>query len=188
MIRVSTLEAFRQFLHDEEAEHFNPVIPETPAMRAGTAFHKALEMSQPGEYPELSALGHRFIIQCDIGLYLPPAREIRGYRSYGMLPVTGQVDDMDGHRIEDHKTTATPNLERYLDGYQWRFYLDMFGASVFRWNVFTLKQSDDDSLCYFVTGLDHLEQYRYPGMHRDCRELARAFCAYHESNRSNTCQ
>ena len=44
VVRVSTLEAFRRWRNDEDSsvdDLFN--VPETEAMRAGTALHKALE-------------------------------------------------------------------------------------------------------------------------------------------------
>lgn len=178
MIRVSTLEAFRRFLHDEEAERFNPNIPETPAMRAGTAFHKALENSQPGELETITSMGHTFEFECNIDIYIPAVREVRAWTKYGCLSVTGQVDCMDGKRVEDHKTTSYPNMERFIEGYQWRFYLDMFGADVFRWNIFTLRQDDDDPVRYFVTGFDTLEQFRYAGLHDDCMALAHKYIEY----------
>ena len=39
---------------------------------------------------------------------------------------------IDGLRIEDHKTTSRFEPDWYLPGYQWRLYLDIFGASRFR--------------------------------------------------------
>lgn len=180
MIRVSTLEAFRKWLHDEEAEGpFNPNIAETESMRAGTAFHKALEFAQPGRIDGLSANGYTFFIRCDAEIALPSIREVRGHKRYGNLNVTGQVDCLAGKRVEDHKTTAYPNLERFIEGYQWRFYLDIFDADVFRWNIFTIKE--EEPMVYAVTDFNQLEQMRYPGLHNDCLRLATEFVDYMET-------
>ena len=177
LARVSHIEAFRQWrLTDDPPEalverltSFEP----TEAMEAGTAFHRALELAQPGEYDRLEANGYTFILPEDCELYLPKVRELRCFRQYGPLTVTGQVDALEGKRIEDHKTTAYFAAERYLDGCQWRFYLDIFGADVFRWNVFEIREIKP--LVFEVADPQILEQHRYPGLHRDCERLAAEF-------------
>jgi len=179
LARVSNIEAFRQWrLTDDEPEAlvqrltaFEP----TEAMLAGTAFHKALELAQPGEYDRLEANGYTFLLPEDCELYLPKVRELRCFRQYGPLTVTGQVDALEGKRIEDHKTTAYFAAERYLDGCQWRFYLDIFGADVFRWNVFEIRPVEGSPKTYTVSAPHELEAFRYPALHADCMELAEAY-------------
>jgi hypothetical protein len=75
--------------------------------------------------------------------------------------------------VEDHKTTGRFDPERYLSGYQWRLYLDIFGADLFRWNVFEIKATDDP-LTWDVFAQHTLEQYRYPAMSADCARLGAA--------------
>ena len=67
-------------------------------------------------------------------------------------------------------TTAHFDAERYFSGYQWRFYLDIFRAKTFRWNVFEMKE--EGWMTYRVTGLHVLEQFHYPELEQDCRALA----------------
>lgn len=174
--RVSNLESFRRWREDEDKSVADFLAslsaPPSPAMEAGTAFHKALELAKPGDYDNLYASGYTFQMP-DCTLVLPEIRELRGFANYGPLQVTGCVDILVGKRIEDHKTTARFNAERYIEGYQWRFYLDLFGADVFRWNVFEIREIKP--YVFEVADPQALEQHRYPGLHRDCERLAAQF-------------
>lgn len=179
IVRVSTVEAFRQWREDEEAE-LEPMLGklrgdefDSDLMRAGRAFHSALEVAQEGEANVLTAPGYRFEIDCPITIALPPVRELRASKQYGPLIVTGQVDALDGLTVVDHKTTGRYEPEWYLPGYQWRLYLDIFGAFRFRWNIFemTLDRIQDDAEVYRVFGFHVLEQTRYPELAADCARL-----------------
>lgn len=190
LFRVSELESFRQWRMDEDAE-LEPFLarlrgeePPSEAMLAGTAFHKALELAKPGEFDTMEALGYQFVITADIKIALPPIRELRAYKTYGPITVTGQVDGLEGLRVDDHKTTGRFDADRYLAGFQWRFYLDIFGADIFRWNVFEHRLLRER--VYEVFGFHTLEQHRYPTLERDCRALAldmAAFAAEHMPER-----
>lgn len=177
LARVSNLEAFRYWREAEDQsveeliERLTTFQPTEP-MLAGTAFHKALELAPYGEHEQLSADGYTFLLP-DGTLVLPEIRELRGFKAYGPLTVTGCVDDLEGRRIDDHKTTARFDPERYLAGYAWRYYLDIFDADVFRWNVFEI--SEVKPRVYQVSDPQLLEQYRYPGLHEDCARLAADF-------------
>lgn len=176
IFRVSECESFRQWRADEEAElsdllaRLRGEIPPSDAMLAGTAFHRALELATVGEAAELEANGYRFTLDCDACLALPDVRELRASKAYGPITITGCVDVIHGLRIEDHKTTGRFDPDRYLDGYQWRFYLDIFGAKVFRWNVFEIREKAPR--VYSVFAAHQLEQHAYQRMHDDCARLA----------------
>ncbi len=180
LARVSNLDAFKRWRDDEDQSvedlvRFITVDAPTPAMLAGTAFHRALELAQPGEYETLHANGYAFKMPSGT-LSLPTVRELRAYANYGPLRVTGQVDGLIGNMVVDHKTTSRFDAERYLGGYQWRFYLDIFGADVFRWNVFEISEVDDH--VYAVTDPQFLTAFRYPGLHADCTRLAADYYAF----------
>ncbi|WP_447896790.1 hypothetical protein [Stenotrophomonas acidaminiphila] len=180
LARVSNIEAFRRWREAEDQPvedliEFITVDNPTPAMLAGTAFHEALEHAQPGTYEVLEAMGYTFHLP-DAELVLPTIREVRAYGQYGDLTVTGKVDCLDGRRVDDHKTTSRFDAERYLAGYQWRFYLDLFGADVFRWNVFELREEEPQ--VFQVSAPQLLEITRYPGMHDDCMQLALDYLAF----------
>lgn len=178
--RVSEVESFRQYLSDEDADiellmaRMRGETGASEAMQAGTAFHKALEVAQPCEATTLEALGYTFNIVGDFELAIPAIREVRASKTYTCgdiaLTVSGQLDAIEGKRVEDHKTTGRFDPERYLGGYQWRLYLEIFGADHFRWNVFEIAVTDDPKI-WDVFAAHRLEQYRYPGMGRDCEKL-----------------
>jgi hypothetical protein len=179
LVRVSNIETYRRWRADPDAipedlvtrlTDFQPTEP----MLAGTAFHKCMEDAVPGEYDRMKADGYTFILP-DSAIALPAIRELRCYGDFGPLRVTGQVDALYGKRVEDHKTTAYFNGEGYMEGCQWRFYLDLFQADVFRWNVFEIKPIRGQEKTYEVSAPQTLEQYRYPGLHDDCMDLAAGF-------------
>jgi hypothetical protein len=176
LARVSNIETFRRWRLDDSQDVADLVarltsFQPTEAMLAGTAFHKALELATPGDYSELEALGYRFILP-DAEIAIPRIRELRCFGNYGPHRVTGQVDTLYGLRVEDHKTTAQFNGDGYWEGCQWRFYLDIFGANVFRWNVFPITPVRGREKTYTVGEPQILEQCRYPGLHADCEALA----------------
>lgn len=184
LARVSHIESFRRWRLDDEKDVADLVADltrdePTERMLAGTAFHKALELAEPGQYETLTALGYTFNIEGVGTVSVPQAREVRAFGRYGDLTVTGQTDGLNGKVIVDHKTTSSFDAESYLGGYQWRFYLDLFEADVFRWQVFELLQyTDDPEKFYRVTGPHHLAAYRYPALRRDCELMAADFLAF----------
>lgn len=186
--RVSNVEAFRKWEADEEAD-LEPFVDEllhgfepSPAMLAGTAFHKALEDAPTGlTVSTLEALGHTFTFRGDFEVRLPVIRELRASKTYMVdgqpIVISGQVDALEGLRIEDHKTTSRFDPDRFMSGYQWRLYLDIFGATAFRWNVFELTELDAPGF-YEVRDQHTLEQYRYPAMADDCQALVARFARF----------
>ena len=187
--RVSEVESFRQWRDDEEAEvetllaRLRGQTEASEAMIAGTAFHKALELAAAKDHATLQALGYTFTFPGDFELAIPAIREVRASKTYRgedyAITVSGQLDCIDGKRVEDHKTTGRFDPERYLTGYQWRLYLDIFGADQFRWNVFEIKQCDDiDPLTWEVFAHHTLEQFRYPGMETDNARLVADLAAF----------
>lgn len=185
--RVSEVESFRQWQHDEDADlelllrRMRGQEPASEAMLAGTAFHKALELAAAAPHDTLHAFDYTFRIAGEFALAIPALRELRASKTFMVdgepVIVSGQLDAIHGKRVEDHKTTGRFDPERYLTGYQWRLYLEIFGADHFRWNVFEIKASDDP-LTWEVFDAHTLEQYRYPGMGADCARLVAEFARF----------
>lgn len=197
LARVSEVESFRRWLLDDEmplevlVARLRGEEPASDRMVAGTAFHRALELAKVGEFDQLTADGFAFIFPGSAEIELPLIREVRSSKVYPQrdgtrFRITGQVDALEGLRIEDHKTTEQMDAEGYWLGWQWRFYLDIFGAQVFRWNVFEIRPAVDRSDAvaaayraglspYLAYGPHRLEQYRYPGLTDDCARLASDF-------------
>lgn len=187
LARVSHVETFRRWQHwrplfegDAEpslAQVVASITHDHPseAMLAGTAFHHALELAICGSHDAFYVDGYTFNLP-DAELSLTSIREMRMFRRYGDLTVTGKADGVHGRRVIDHKTAATFDAERYLEGYQWRFYLDLFGADRFEWNVFEIEETDPK--VYRVKPPHTLSACRYPGLADDCAELADQYSAF----------
>lgn len=181
LARVSNIEAHRQWKNwqplfegqeeptVEDLVRFITTDEPSEAMKAGTAFHKALETAGDGLHTAFEVDGYTFLLP-DASLSLPDVREMRAYGQYGALTVTGQVDAVEGCVITDHKTTSKFDPERYLNGCQWKFYLDIFDADMFQWNIFVLKELEP--LTYGVSAPQVLTAFRYPEMRDHCDKLA----------------
>lgn len=197
--RVSNVEAFRKWEEDDEGDLAQLVADirgesePSQAMAAGTAFHRVLEQfAAPGDdIKQAGADGFRFTFADDFELAVTPIRELRASRVYMVdgapICISGQVDAIEGRRIEDHKTTARFDPDRYLAGYQWRLYLDIFGANHFRWNVFEWKEVESTGesegfalppIEYQVFAVHRLEQFRYPTLASDCEALVKRFARF----------
>ena len=172
--RVSHLASFARWQADDDLEVGWLIDQirsheETEAMRKGTAFHKALETIKDGwEGDEIESDGYRFFFRCDITISLPETRETRRSKDYGGLIVSGQADGIGGKVILDYKSTAKFDAERYLEGWQWRYYLDLFDADRFDW--YAWEMSDIGDKAYEVFGFHQLSQWRYPDLEIDCRK------------------
>ena len=86
------------------------------------------------------------------------------------VKVLGKVDAIHGRKVIDWKTTGKGiEADKYLDSYQWRFYLDMLpGYDLFRYEVFRLSRPSS-------RGVDVIDQARfdvsrYPGMGVDVHD------------------
>lgn len=181
--RVSEVDSYRRWRDDEDADldlllaRMRGQSEASEAMLAGTAFHKALELAPPSiEVASVCALGYTFNFSGDFELSLPNVREVRASKTYIVdgepVTISGQVDTIEGKRVDDHKTTGRFDPERYIGGFQWRLYLEIFGADRFRWNVFEIAMTDEP-MVWEVFAAHRLEQYRYPGMAMDCEQLVR---------------
>lgn len=183
-VSASDVDAFRYFLANEDAEladllaQLRRETPQTEPMRAGTALHKALELSTPGNHGELKADGYTFEFKADGEIELPEIRELKGTVEREidgcLVTLVGKVDAIHGKRVDDHKFTSRYDAERFMGSYQWRVYLDLFGADEFRWNVFEGRPISDDPTWYVINNVHRLTMHRYPGMSDDVeRALAR---------------
>lgn len=190
-LSVSTVDAYRFWREHEDAPVEELIAklrglktPESRPMALGKAFHKALELSTIGVFDVLESDGFVFEFPCDVCLSLPELREVKAEKVYFVaghyVEVVGVVDTLDGRSVEDHKTTAKFDAERFSDSYQWRLYLDMFDADVFRWNVFEIK--DEGGALIEIRSFHPLTQYRYPGMGADVNAMLCEVLAFVESH------
>lgn len=187
-LRVSAtdIDAYRRYRADEDMtldefvaqmrREFEP----TPAMAAGTALHKALELAEPGDFATLKANGHTFTVETIARLDLPDIREAKATKDYQVGPITvtlvGKVDAAVGNRIDDHKLTSRFDAERFLNSYQWRLYLEIFSADIFRWNVFEGRETEPCNWTIFA--FHPLVTYRYPKMGEDVEREVGLFAEF----------
>lgn len=113
--------------------------------------------------------------------------EIRKYKDYGRAVVTGCADVVNGLQLRDIKTKySTPQDKQYYDSCQWKFYLDMFGADIFDFDLFCFEGYELDKHGYDVRGLPLIPHtppirvYRYDGMEQDIRNLLDQFLDWAE--------
>jgi hypothetical protein len=181
-VSASDIDSFRYFMAAEDGDlgdllaRLRRQTPPSEAMLAGTALHKALETGEAGTLTEIECDGYHFDIAFDGQLDLSPTRETKATRDYEIgghvITLVGKVDGIHGRRIEDHKFTSRYDAERFLGGYQWRTYLELFDADRFRWNVFEGREVGERH--YTITNFHQLGMSRYPGMGDDVvRELGR---------------
>lgn len=174
--RVSHVAAYVRWKGNEEASLESLVTDildsqPTEAMAKGTAFHKFLEHAQAGESDTAEVDGYTFAFVGEFDIYLPQMREWRKGKDYGGITVSGQCDAIEGKTIYDHKTTERFEAEKYLESWQHRFYMDIFDADRFIWNVWEMNELQEPR-AYGVHHLHRLEQFRYPAMSEDCKALA----------------
>jgi hypothetical protein len=138
--------------------------PTNDKMLKGTAWHKVLE-NPPGTIDTIEKDGFTFKVDCDRAIVLPQVREIRASKTYHVAGVdvtlTGGCDGITGNVVIDHKLSFNPELENYFESYQWRAYLDIYNADIFRYYVYSAKGDGTE-----ITIKDVLEfaVFRYPGM------------------------
>lgn len=193
IVHVTELDLYRSFRDDEEfpLEVFLSQLrgeKKTPAMERGIAFAKAMERIPLGETSTVSANGHTFAFTCDAVIESWPRREERREKDYGGITVTARCDRIMGRTIADDKTTAKFDAEGYMERFQWRYYLDIFDADVFKWHVWEVKELEFEAKNaeewgkhgWEVYAHHALTQYRYRQMEDDCKRLALEFAEFAE--------
>jgi hypothetical protein len=193
------LESFRLFLNPQnewmtEAKlladlrgEFHP----TPEMMLGTAFGRAIEKPDRWRLPDKSfkvpVKGDRGWVEfrftaamVDQALMMLDRRgvfEVRSEREYDGWIVIAKLDQIIGTRINENKTTTKYfDFEKYAESCQWRFYLDIFGASAITYNVFEIREPALGE--YALGDVSSFNLFPYAEMHQDCLDLVREFKAY----------
>lgn len=125
--------------------------------------------------------------QCKVALkykdeYPDAFHEIREFMDFGGIVVTGCADMIDGFEIRDIKTKySQPNDADYINSAQWRFYLEMFGAETFHFDLFCFDGYNKEKHGMDVRGLPltryspSITCYYYNGMVEDNRRLIEEF-------------
>lgn len=211
-IRVTAIEAFRRYLANGDNDYYE--ITEQSVIdsitgefkgneytKIGTAFHGIVQYGEPFGLPidggyEFNIEGNEVRMsdeQRKVALHyrvehLGAYHEFRGYKDYGRAVVTGCADMIDGVEIRDIKTKySAPSDAEYINSCQWRYYLDIFGADVFHFDLFVFHGYNKDKHGYDVRGLELTRHtppitcYRYPEMESDNIRLLNQFLDWAES-------
>lgn len=153
--------------------------PPNRAMKIGTAFHSILEDPPEDELITVERDGFNFVIECEAEITLPQVREIRAEKAYQIdgapVTLTGGCDGISGNVVTDHKLTAKPNPEKYLDSMQWRAYLDIYDADVFEYILYHGLDKGDQII---IRDVSPFRFYRYPEMERDLHAALHEFVAF----------
>jgi hypothetical protein len=196
-IRVSLLDRFAAYLGDDDyplgvlLRDLRDETPSTPAMARGHAFAKAME-TLPGSLmgadgSMMQAEGHAFAFTCNAEIEAWPRRELRAEKDYGGITVSARCDRLHGTVIADDKTTShfdAGGFEKYIDKWQWRYYLDIFGAQEFIWHIWCCREVEagkHEGVHGWEVYEHHvIRNYRYPGLEEECREFAHEFKQFAE--------
>lgn len=214
LIRVTAIEAFRRYLANGDNDYYEiteqSVIDSVTGefkgneqTRIGTAFHKIV---QDGDFNlDYNSGYHGYDINIDgntVKFAMAQARvaldyrdehpnayhEFRGYKDYGRAVVTGCADMIDGVEIRDIKTKySTPSDADYINSCQWRYYLDIFGADVFHFDLFVFNGYKKEKHGYDVRELELTRHtppitcYRYPEIENDNLALLNQFMDWAEA-------
>lgn len=212
IVRTTAIEAFRRYLANGDNDYYEiteqSVIDSVTGefkgseyTRIGTAFHSVVQYGEPsyadpqgGCMIDVDDHAVRFNeeqlkIALDYRNEHPNAyHEYRGYRDYGRAIVTGCADMIDGVEIRDIKTKySVPSDSEYIDSCQWRYYLDIFGADVFHFDLFVFNGYSKEKHGYDVRGLELTRHtppitcYRYPEMENDNLALLNQFMDWAEA-------
>lgn len=169
-ISVTDLDSFRywkdsEMTIDELVQRLRGKFEPTPAMMAGRAFHSMLEHANLGEIDICDVDGYRFDFrQLKAEIAMPSVRELKAEYQIGDITLVGKVDALNGNVVHDYKLTEQFDAERYVDSYQWRCYLLMFGATQFVYDVF---QARYDIASIVVYDYHRMSFSAYPEMRDD---------------------
>lgn len=200
-IRVSTLESWRRVMQTPYGD-YNEIVayirngqqsePDW-RMRCGTAWHKCLEGKETGETgvvlpPRYYFDGFAFAMEAVIDaqrIIGPGLNEVRNYMrietALGPVLVTGQCDHIRGLVIQDSKTKCgtKPDVKHYEQSWQWPFYLSLFDAWKFQYNLWQFKEPEQGTSGFVeYKDLYRVSFYRYCGMKEQCYERTRDFVAW----------
>jgi len=154
MIRTSVTKLDALHLYQQGVIEFEELVKrlrgetiETEAMQFGRAFHKLLEKIDEIEEKDTEIDGNVFsandilLIKNNLkykpALGVPEIKDVKEYNVDGeIVQVSAVADLLVGETVVEYKTTRYFDIEKYINSYQWRFYLDIFGASKVVYNIF----------------------------------------------------
>ena len=173
-VSVTELADYRRFRNTDQTfeqwlARWKRLIPPTPAMRAGTRFHRFLETGGR-DYADRVKFDLDFTpIQPDF-CEVPLSREFTiGEES---VKLVGRLDAIHGTTILDYKLLSRyPKVEKYAGSVQWRSYFVLYPqAEQFRYQFFIRGYSGDPQVVV-VRDVRECAFSRYPDVEEDVTAL-----------------
>lgn len=178
MASVTDLENFRKYLSNEiEFEELllrlNRKQSPTDKMMVGRALHSILE--NPEEYyVKPIYIFDGIIFEANLIKELLKdkvnAREVKANKLYSKTLVSGVADGLSGLFVIEYKISFNSfDIERYMNSYQWRFYIDMFEAIGAEYVIIVLDNAMQ------AKDIIRFKLYRYDGLQNDLINLIKDF-------------
>ena len=157
---------------------------ETEAMQFGRAFHKLLEKIDEIEEGKDTEIDGNVFSANDIliiknNLKYKPAlgvTEIKDVKEYNVdgeiVQVSAVADLLVGETVVEYKTTRYFDIEKYQNSYQWRFYMDIFGANKVVYNIFVFYNNQLREVRYFTL-------FNYKDLQDDIKYLLQDYVKLH---------
>ena len=180
-VSVTELADYRRFrdtdqTFEEWLARWKRLIPPTPAMRAGTRFHRFLETGGR-DYAD------RVVFQLDFTPIKPDSCEVPLSREFAIggekMKLVGRLDAIQGKTILDYKLLSRyPKVEKYSGSVQWRSYFVLHPqAERFRYQFFIRGYSGDPQVVV-VRDVRECAFSRYPGVEDDVTALLADYRAF----------
>jgi hypothetical protein len=201
VFRQSLLEQFRRVVSTEWADEVELLaavrgqpLPPNWMMESGTEWHRLLASEVPGvvRYGRDHAAEPSRQFQFNGATVLAARRfvgpglvEVPGSRVFDLgsqqVRVTGTCDHLRGLVVSDHKTCfSAPDARDYQLSLQWRVYLLIHHAQVFRYCLWHFAEPDSHGYCEFRDVVS-FRFFAYPDMEQDVLRLVREFVLWAES-------
>ncbi len=180
-VSVTDLAAYRRFRNTDQTfeewlARWKRQIPPTPAMRAGTRFHRFLETGGR-DYADQIVFKPDFTpLQADI-CEVPLTRDFTvGGEN---VKLVGRLDAICGKTILDYKLLSRyPEVEKYSGSIQWRSYFVLYPqAERFRYQFFIRGYTADPEVVV-VRDVQECTFSRYPGVEDDVTGLLADYRAF----------
>ena len=180
-ISVTELADYRRFrdtdqTFEEWLARWKRLIPPTPAMRAGTRFHRFLETGGR-DYAD------RVVFKLDFTPTKPDSCEVPLSREFAIggetVKLVGRLDAIQGKTILDYKLLSRyPKVENYSGSVQWRSYFVLYPqAERFRYQFFIRGYSGDPRVVV-VQDVRECAFSRYPAVEDDVTALLADYRAF----------
>lgn len=105
--------------------------------------------------------------------------QLKHVQEFEGVQLVGKADIIQGATIIDIKTTAKIDIQRYIDSYQWRAYLMLFGANLFEYHIYQIK---DEPELIDITDFELLKLNDYDGLVSDLKCVVNDFKDFIYSN------